>query len=53
MLTEGNTHLSDEEMELGVELLVMLRMNKSFMEFMRTHYPRVASEKFATGPFLP
>ena len=50
MLTEGNTHLSDEEMEL----LVMLRMNKSFMEFMRTHYPRVASEKFATsGPFLP
>ena len=50
MLTEGNTHLSDGKMEL----LVMLRMNKSFMEFMRTHYPRVASEKFATsGPFLP
>lgn len=44
----GNTLLSDDEMEL----LVMLRMNKGFMEFMRTHYPHVARETFALGTIL-
>ena len=48
VLTEGNTMLSDDEMEL----LVMLRMNKDFMEFMRTHYPHVASESFKFGTIL-
>ena len=40
--------LSDDEMEL----LVMLRMNKDFMEFMCTHYPHVASESFKFGTIL-
>jgi len=48
VVTEGNTLLSDEEMEL----LVMLRMNKGFMEFMRTHYPHVARESFSLGTVL-
>ena len=48
VVTEGNTLLSDDEMEL----LVMLRMNKGFMEFMRTYYPHVARETFSLGTIL-
>lgn len=42
VLTDGNTLLSDEE----VEMLVVLRMNKSFMEFMRQNYPEVGKQAF-------
>ena len=48
VVTEGNTLLSDDEMEL----LVMLRVNKGFMEFMQTHYPHVARETFSLGTIL-
>ena len=34
VLTEGNTLLGDEELSM----LVVLRMNRQFMDFMRTHY---------------
>ena len=34
VLTDGNTLLSDDE----IQMLVTLRMNKAFMEFMRAHY---------------
>ena len=37
VLTEGNTLLSDEELEM----LVVLRMNREFMKFMRTHYNHI------------
>ena len=40
VLTEGNTWLSDEEMEM----LVMLRMNKRFIAFMRKYYPMSIGE---------
>ena len=30
----------------------MLRMNKGFMGFMRTHYPHVARENFSMGAIL-
>ena len=40
VLNEGNTLLSDEELEM----LVILRMNRDFMEFMREKYPELASE---------
>ena len=42
VLNTGNTLLGDDEMEK----LVMLRMNKDFMDFMRHEYPRVADEQF-------
>ena len=48
VVTEGNTLLSDDEMEL----LVMLRMNKGFMELMRTYYPHVAHETFSLVTIL-
>ena len=38
VVTDGNTLLGDEE----VEMLVILRMNRKFMEFMRTNYPDLA-----------
>ena len=37
-LTDGNSLLGDEELEM----LVILRMNRNFMEFMRTNYPDLA-----------
>ena len=40
ILTEGNTWLSDEEMEK----LVVLRMNRKFMSFMRKYYPNAVGE---------
>ena len=42
MLTEGNTLLSDEELEM----LVILRMNRKFMEFMRKHYNHLTKDQF-------
>ena len=42
VLTEGNTLLSDEELEM----LVILRMNRDFMQFMREHYGHLAKETF-------
>ena len=42
VLTEGNTLLSDEELEM----LVILRMNRTFMEFMRTHYNELTKDHF-------
>ncbi len=43
-MTDGNTLLSDEELEW----LVVLRINSSFMEFMRENY---LSEIIRTQPF--
>ena len=42
MLTEGNTLLGDEELEM----LVILRMNRKFMEFMRKHYNHLTKDHF-------
>ena len=42
VLTEGNTLLSDEELEM----LVILRMNRDFMEFMRAHYNHLTNDHF-------
>lgn len=39
VMTEGNTLLDDEELEM----LVVLRMNRRFMKFMRAHYPDLAA----------
>ena len=36
-----------ENKYLSLELLVMLRMNKKFIQFMRENCPHVAGEKFA------
>jgi len=45
ILTLSNTLLGDGEMEK----LVMCRMNRDFMVFMRKNYPQVAEEKFEVG----
>ena len=42
MLVEGNTLLSDEELEM----VVVLRMNKDFMKYVRTHYNHLAKQDF-------
>ena len=42
VLTEGNTLLGDEELEM----LVILRMNRKFMEFMREHYNHLTEDHF-------
>jgi hypothetical protein len=42
VLTEGNTLLSDEELEM----LVILRMNRDFMQFMREHYNELTKDHF-------
>ena len=42
VVTEGNTLLSDREMEM----VLMLRMKESFITFMRKEYPHVAKEQF-------
>ena len=41
VLTDGNTLLSDEELET----LVVLRMNRGFMKFMRTHYSYLITDQ--------
>eukprot|EP00664_Eupelagonemidae_sp_cell27_P000382 gene382-9428_t len=46
VLTEGNTLLDDEELEM----LVVLRMNRDFMEWMRSSYSGLA-RTFATQNF--
>ena len=42
VLTEGNTLLGDAELEM----LVVLRMNRNFMRFMRKHYSYMLNEQF-------
>lgn len=42
VLTDGNTLLSDEE----IEMLMVLRMNESFMRHMREHYSKYAKQAF-------
>ena len=42
MLTEGNSLLGEEE----PELLIILRMNRDFMVFMREHYSHLVKEPF-------
>ena len=41
VVTDGNTLLDDDE----VTMLVILRMNANFMEFMREHYGHVVSNQ--------
>jgi len=45
VLTLGSILLGDGEMEK----LVMCRMNRYFMAFMRKNYPQVANEEFEFG----
>jgi len=45
VLTFGNTLLGDGE----IKKLVMCRMNRDFMVFMRKNYPQVADEQFEFG----
>ena len=47
VLTLGNTFLGDGEMEK----LVICRMNRNFMIFMRKKYPQVADEQVEFGIF--
>ena len=42
VLTKGNTLLSDDELEM----IVVLRMNRAFMQFMRAHYAAEAKQVF-------
>ena len=42
VLSEGNTLLLDDELEM----LVILRMNRTFMEFMRKHYNHLTKDHF-------
>lgn len=42
VLTEGNTLLDDDELEM----LVVLRMNRDFMQFMREHYNYMTKDHF-------
>ena len=42
VITKGNTLLGDEELEM----IVVLRMNREFMQFMRTHYSAIAKQAF-------
>jgi len=45
VLTFGNTLLGDGE----IKKLVMCRMNRDFMVFIRKNYPQVADEQFEFG----
>ena len=42
VMTDGNTLLSDEE----VEMVTVLRVNRDFMEWMRDNYGHVSLQKF-------
>ena len=42
VMTDGNTLLADEELEM----LVVLRMNRDFMKRMRKKYPRLSRQQF-------
>ena len=43
VLTEGNTLLDDEELEM----IVILRMNRKFMQFMRANYNHLTMDHFS------
>ena len=43
VLTKGNTLLSSEELEM----IVVLRMNREFMKYMRKHYNHLSKQDFA------
>jgi hypothetical protein len=42
ILTKGNTLLAEEE----INMCTVLRMNRSFMEFMRKYHPDAAKQRF-------
>ena len=42
VVTKNNTLLGDEEMEM----VVVLRMNRQFMQYMREHYKAEAAQAF-------
>jgi adenylosuccinate synthase len=42
ILTKGNTLLSEEE----INMCTVLRMNSSFIEFMRKYLPKAAHQRF-------
>jgi adenylosuccinate synthase len=42
ILTKGNTLLAEEE----INMCTALRMNRSFMEFMRKYHPDAAKQRF-------
>ena len=44
-LDEGNTLLSDEE----VDMLVMLRMNRDFLRFMRENFPKLGRKDLSAA----
>jgi hypothetical protein len=44
VVTDGNTLLGDEE----VSMLVVLRMNREFMEYMRANYNAASRQRFTT-----
>ena len=48
-VTKGNTRLDSSE----VEMLVVLRMNRDFMNFMRTHYADVPRQHFKMTIITP
>ena len=48
IMDEGNTALDDAELEM----MVVLRLNRKFMKFMRLKYPHVTHETFKSGTAL-
>ena len=48
-VTNGNTLLSDEELEM----LVILRMNRDFMIYMREHYNHLTKDTFGRTVVSP
>jgi hypothetical protein len=44
VLTEGNSLLSDEVLEM----VVVLRVNREFMKYMRKHYNHLSKQEFAS-----
>ena len=49
VLTEGNTLLGDEELEM----MVILRINRKFMEHMRAHYNEHSKQHFGRTVIEP
>ena len=49
VMTDGNTLLSDEELEM----LVILRMNRDFMIYMREHYNHLTKDTFGRTVVSP
>jgi len=49
ILTLGNTLLIDHH-DSELEKIIMCRMNRDLMVFMRKNYPQVADEQFEFGP---